>query len=178
MLRPARGNIQQEAKKRGRRKNFGHWGSRPFIMLGSWVLDRTPSQPPNPKAGPNPKPYNPPQVLFVADMKRRSCFQWNCSKTLPIVSRISTRTQLPTMNPLLAVRGHISCQVNYSSVHLNMANMMCTLKQSKDFKVLPLASHFVWNCITGSVQIFVLYQPISNIHTRLMWKTPTKQLSR
>lgn len=53
-------------------------------------------------------------------MKRRSCFQWNGSRTLPIVSRISTRTQLPTVNPVLRV------------------NMMCTLKQSKDFKVLPL----------------------------------------
>ena len=71
-------------------------------------------------------------------MKRRSCFQCNGSRTLPIVSRISTRTQLPTMNPVLRVRGHISYQINYSSVNLNMANMMCTLKQSKDFKVLPL----------------------------------------
>ena len=39
-----RWSIQREAKKRGRRKDFGHWGSWSFVMLGSWVLDRTTSQ--------------------------------------------------------------------------------------------------------------------------------------
>ncbi len=44
-----RGNIQREAQKRGRREHFGHWGSWSFVMLGSWVLDLTPSQTRNPK---------------------------------------------------------------------------------------------------------------------------------
>ena len=38
------GNIQRETKKRGRREDFGHWGSLSFVMPGSWVLDRNPSQ--------------------------------------------------------------------------------------------------------------------------------------
>ena len=42
-------SIQREAKKRGRRKHFGHWGSWSFVMLGSWVLHRTPSHTRNPK---------------------------------------------------------------------------------------------------------------------------------
>ena len=43
------GSIHREAKKRGRREDFGHWGSCSFFMLGSWVLDRTPPQTRNPK---------------------------------------------------------------------------------------------------------------------------------
>ena len=43
------GSIQWEAKRRGRHEHFGHWGSWSFVMLGSWALDRTPSQTRNPK---------------------------------------------------------------------------------------------------------------------------------
>ncbi len=35
-------------KKRGRHEDFGHRGSWSFVMLGRWVLDRTPSQTLNP----------------------------------------------------------------------------------------------------------------------------------
>ncbi len=44
-----RGNIQKKKKKRGKREHFGHWGSWSFVMLGSWVLDLTPSQTQNPE---------------------------------------------------------------------------------------------------------------------------------
>ncbi len=57
MLRPKRmccprprGNVQREAKKRGSREDFGHWESWSFVVLGSWVLDRTPSHTLNPKS--------------------------------------------------------------------------------------------------------------------------------
>ena len=33
------GNIRREARNRGRRVDFGHWGSWSFVMLWSWVLD-------------------------------------------------------------------------------------------------------------------------------------------
>ncbi len=55
-----RGNIQREVnqKKRGRRQDSWHWGSWSFVMLGSWVLDRTPSQTLNPTSS-TPKCENP-----------------------------------------------------------------------------------------------------------------------
>ena len=54
--RPRR-NIHREAKKRGRCEDFRHWGSWSVVMLGSGVLDRTPSQTLEPKT-PNPKTLN------------------------------------------------------------------------------------------------------------------------
>ena len=38
------GTFNGKLKERGRREHFEHWGSWSFVMLGSWVLDRTPSQ--------------------------------------------------------------------------------------------------------------------------------------
>ena len=51
-VRVARGpsrTFNGKPKKRGRRAHCGHWRSRSLVMLGSWVLDLTPSQTRNPK---------------------------------------------------------------------------------------------------------------------------------